>query len=73
MKSQILMFVDLSKTQKSKSLEKETSFFVQVKIFIYYTFRTIIWQKNSVEVNFKFSNNATCLEDGLNWIDKVTW
>ena len=37
MKSQILKTVDLTKTQKSRYLENETLFFLQIKKFINYT------------------------------------
>ena len=36
MKSQILKTVDLTKTQKSRYLENETLFFLQIKKFINY-------------------------------------
>ena len=39
MTSQILQFVDFTKTQKSKYLESETLLFLQVKKFINYTSR----------------------------------
>ena len=38
--SQILNFADFTKTQKSKYLENETLFFLQIKNFINYTLRT---------------------------------
>lgn len=41
---QILKFVDLSRTPKSKYLN-ERLFFLQLKRFVYYTLRVIIWQK----------------------------
>ena len=37
MTSQILLFVNFTKTQKSKYLEKEALFFLQIKKFIHYT------------------------------------
>ena len=45
LKSQILQFVDFLKTQKSKFLENETLYFLQIKKFINYTSRAILWQK----------------------------
>ena len=39
MTSQILQFVNFTKTQKSKYLESETLLFLQVKKFINYTSR----------------------------------
>ena len=58
MTSQILKFVDFTKTQKSRYLENET-FFLQIKKFIHYTSRATLWQKNTfvAEVNF----NVSCL------------
>ena len=44
MTSQILKFVDFTKTQKSRYLEKETLFFLQIKELINYTSRAILWQ-----------------------------
>ena len=44
MMSQILTFVDFTKTQKSRYLEKKT-FFFQVKNFINYASRAALWQK----------------------------
>ena len=54
MTSQILQFVDFTKTQKSKYLENET-FFLQIKKFINYTSRATLWQKSTfaAEVTFK--------------------
>ena len=45
MKSPILKFVDFTKTQKSRYLENETLFFLQIKKFINYTSRTTLWHK----------------------------
>ena len=54
--SQILNFADFTKTQKSKYLEKETLFSLQIKNFTNYTLRTRLWQKKIVaEVTFKDS------------------
>ena len=59
MTSQILKFVDFSKTQKFRYLENETIFFLQIKKFINYTLRAALWQKNTfaVELTFKLNNN----------------
>ena len=55
MTSQISTFVDFTKTQKSRYLENETLFFLQIKKFINYTSRATLWQKNIfvAEVTFK--------------------
>ena len=55
MTSQILKFVDFKETQKSRYLENETLFILQIKKFINYTSRATLWQKNTfaVEVTFK--------------------
>ena len=45
MTSQILEFVNLTKTQKSRYLENETLFFLQIKKFINFTSRATLWQK----------------------------
>ena len=39
----LLIFVDSSKTQKSNYLENETIFFAQIKKYINYTLRAILW------------------------------
>ena len=44
---QILKCVDFTKAQKSKNLENETLFFLQIKKFINYTSRVTLLQKNS--------------------------
>ena len=41
---QDLKFVDLRKTQKSKYIESKSLFFLQMKDFIYYTLKTMVWQ-----------------------------
>ena len=54
--SQILKFVDFTKIQKSKYLESETLFFLQIRKFINYTSRAKkCGKKNSfvAEVTFK--------------------
>ena len=43
--SQILKYVDVTKKQKSRYLENETLFFLQIKKFIDYTLRATLWQK----------------------------
>ena len=55
MTSQILKFVDFTKTQTSRYLENEILFFLQIKKFINYTSRATLWQKNTfvAEVTFK--------------------
>ena len=45
MVSQILKSVDFTKTQKSRYLENETLFYLQVKKFIDYTLRATLLQK----------------------------
>ena len=54
MMSQILKFADFTKTQRSRYLENETLFFLQIKKFINYSSRATLWQKKFVaEVTFK--------------------
>ena len=48
MTSQILNFVDFTKIQKFRYLEKETLFFLQVKRIINYPSRATLWHKSSV-------------------------
>ena len=45
MTSQFLKFVDFTKTQKSRQLENETFFFLQIKKFVNQTSRATILQK----------------------------
>ena len=55
--SQVLKSVDFTKTRKSRYLEKETLFFLQIKKFINYTSRAGYFiAKNSfvAEVTFKY-------------------
>ena len=61
MTSQILKSMDFTKTQKSRYLENETSFFLQIKKFINYTSMATLSQKNSfvVEVTFKLLSVVT--------------
>ena len=44
MMSQILKFVDFTKTQESRYLQNKT-FFLQIQKFINYTLRATLWQK----------------------------
>ena len=55
MMPQILKSVDFTKTEKSRYLENETLFFLQIQKFVYYTSRATLLQKNSfvAEVTFK--------------------
>ena len=43
--SQILKFVNFTKTLKSRYLKKETLFFLQIKKIINYTSKATLWQK----------------------------
>ena len=54
MTPKILKSVDFTKTQKSRYLENETLFFLQLKKIINYTSRATFMTKNSfvAEVNF---------------------
>ena len=45
MTPQILKSMDFTKTRKSKNLENETLFFLQIKKFISYTSRATLLQK----------------------------
>ena len=45
MMSQTLKSEDFSKTQRSRYLEKEIKFFLQIKKFINYTLRATLLQK----------------------------
>ena len=45
MTSQILKFLNFRKTLKSRYLENETLFFLQIKKLINYTSRATLWQK----------------------------
>ena len=62
--SQILKSVDFTKTQKSRYLENETLFFLQMKKFVNFTRSATLWQKNSFEAEvkivliFKISQNC---------------
>ena len=55
MTSQILRFVHFTKAQKSRYLQNETLFFLQIKKFVNYTSRATLLQKNGLvaEVTFK--------------------
>ena len=54
MTSQILKFVDFTKTQKSRHLENEILFVLQIKKFINYTSRATLWQKIAFLANKTF-------------------
>ena len=56
MTSQILKSVDFTKTQKSRYLENETLFFLQIKKNSIITHQGLLYRKNIfvVEVKFKF-------------------
>ena len=66
MTSQILKSVDFKMKQKSRYLENERLFFLQIKKFINYTSRATFMAKNSfvAEVSFKK------LSYTKNWIQK---
>ena len=49
MRSQILKFVDFTKTQKSRYLENELLFFLQRKKFVNYTLRATLLQKTVLQ------------------------
>ena len=51
--SQILKSADFTKTQKSRYLENETLFFLQMKKFVNFTRSATLWQKNSFEAEVK--------------------
>ena len=55
MMSQILKFVNFTKTQKSRYLENVTLFFLQIKKFINYTSKATLWQKNTFVVELTFN------------------
>ena len=57
MTPQILKSGDFTKTQKSKYLEKETLFCLQMKKFINYISRAALWEKKRflADVSFKVS------------------
>ena len=45
MRSKILKFADSPKTQKIKDIYNKALFFLQIKSFIDYTLKVMIWQK----------------------------
>ena len=54
--SLILKSVDFIKTKKSRYLENETLFLLQIQKLINYTLRATLWQKSFVaEVTFKLN------------------
>ena len=54
MTSQTSKFVDFTKTQKSRYIENETLFFLQIKKFINYTSRATLRQKNTLVAEAPF-------------------
>ena len=62
--SQILRFVNSSKTQKSKCPEKEVLFFLHIHEFIHDILRCIIWERIVFQWwhNLKFFQNGLSLE-----------
>ena len=60
MTSQILRSVDFTKTQKSRYLEKQALFFLQIKKLVNYKSRGIFIAKNKfvASVNFKDLRNS---------------
>ena len=65
MTSQILQFMDFTETQKSKYLQKETLFYLEIKKIINYTSKTTLWQKNTfvAELTFKYR-----IKNTIKWI-----
>ena len=59
---QILKPVDFIKAQKSRYLENETLFFLQIKKFFNYTSRATLWEKNTfvVEITREFKTKDSC-------------
>ena len=55
MTSQILQSVDFIKTQKSRYLDNETLFLLQIKQFINCILRATLWQKNSFVAEIIFN------------------
>ena len=62
MTSQILKFVCFAKTQKSRYLENETLFFLQIKKFNNYTSRAI-FGKNTFVAEVTFNSRRETLAD----------
>ena len=56
MTSRILKSLDFTKTEKSRYLESETLFFLQIKKIINYTLRATLLQKNSFVAKVTFNN-----------------
>ena len=67
MTSNILKFVDFTKTLKSRYLENEILFFLQIKKFINYRSRATLWQKNTfvAKVTFKLDYSPFLLKTFL--------
>ena len=65
MTSQILQYMDFTETQKSKYLQKETLFYLEIKKIINYTSKTTLWQKNIfvAELTFKYR-----IKNTIKWI-----
>ena len=55
MTSQILQSVDFIKTQKSRYLNNETLFLLQIKQFINCISRATLWQKNNFVAEIIFN------------------
>ena len=59
MTSEILKSVNFSKTQKSRYLENKRLLFLQIKKFINYTSRAILWQKIVLQRRKSLANSLT--------------
>ena len=59
---QILKSVDFMEAQKSRYLENETLFFLQIKKFFNYTSRATLWEKNTfvAEITREFKTKDSC-------------
>ena len=69
MTSQILKFVDFAKTQKSRYLQNETPFFLQIKKIICYTSRATLWQKSSFVTEVTFNKTSLVTSRFFGWDD----
>ena len=65
MTSQIMTSVDFTITQKSRYLQNETLFLLQIKIFINCASRATLWEKNNFVVEVTFNNKALAAHDFL--------
>ena len=63
--SQILKFVNITKTQKSRYLKNETLFFLQIKKFSNYTSRATLSQKNSFVAEVTLNINCIVYQKTL--------